>query len=143
MAVKVARIAGLTTIYWGTRGGIGSSALTGLIVDSISVTPKNSGPIGEIENGDGAAVSLQVLDDGFDAKVKFTYDTSKTYPDIGDAVVIYLPKYGAAGGAQSYNCTMVAMPPDIARKKAAECEMTLVYRPGVDSSTITSVTTLS
>lgn len=144
MAAKAVKATGLTTIYWGTKGLFSSpSGLTGVIVEECPVTPKNPGPIGEIENGDGAGTSLQFLDDGFDAKPKVVYDSSKTWPDVGDAVVIYLPKVGAAGGTTSYACTLASIPPDIRRKEGARMDLTLVYRPGIDPTTVTTVSNLS
>lgn len=144
MAANVAKVTGLTTIYWGTKGSIQSpTGITGVIVEDVSVTPKNPGPIGEIENGDGASVSVQFLEDGFDAKFKVVYDSSKTWPAVGDPVGIWMPKTGAAGGAVSYACTLASIPPELKRKEAARLDMTLIYRPGADASTYTSVSNLS
>ena len=36
-------LSGTTTILWGTEGSFG---LTGAIVESLAITPKNAGPIG-------------------------------------------------------------------------------------------------
>jgi hypothetical protein len=144
MAVKVAKVAGLTTIYWGTKGLFNSpSGLASVIVEDCSITPKNAGPIGEIENGDGATVSAQFLDDGFDAKPKVVYDKNVTWPAVGDQVIINLPTIGAAGGVTSYGCILASIPPEVKRKQHATLEMTLIYRPGVDASTYTSVTNLA
>jgi hypothetical protein len=144
MAAKSTKIAGLTTIYWGTKGLLSTpTGLSGVIVEDCSITPKNAGPIGEIENGDGAAVSLQVLDDGFDAKVKAVYDSSKTWPDVGDAIGIVLPKVGAAGGTTSYSGTLTSIPPEIKRKEGARIELSIAYRPGVDATTVTTVSNLA
>jgi hypothetical protein len=129
MAVDTPRIKGLTTISWGTLLQLGTPA--GAIVESISITPKNGEPIGEIENGDGAAVALILLVDGFQAKVKVTYDTAKTWPAEGDAINLTLPKIGAAGGTTVFACGVVAMAPETARKKEAMIEITILYRPGI------------
>jgi hypothetical protein len=144
MAAKQVIIAGLTTIYWGTKGLINSpTSLAGIIIEGCPVTPKNAGLIGEIENGDGATVSMQALDDGFEAKPKFVYDKSVTYPAIGDEVILNLPKIGAAGGAQTYSCMLVSATPDIQRKQGATMEFTLVHRPGVEVATKTTVSNLA
>ena len=66
-------LSGTTTILWGTEGSFG---LTGAIVESLAITPKNAGPIGEIEDGNGATLANIMLDDGFDAKATCLFDRS-------------------------------------------------------------------
>jgi hypothetical protein len=144
MAAKNVKITGLTTIYWGTKGlMLSPSGLSGMIVEDCTVTPKNAGPLGEIEDGNGASISLQFLDDGFEAKIKGLYDKSLTYPAVGDAIGINLPAVGAAGGVTSYVCSLASIPPEVKRKEGAKIELALVYRPGVDATTVTNVTNLA
>lgn len=129
MPVNSPIIKGLTTIRWGTSGALGAPVAS--IVEGISVTPKNGDPIADIENGDGASLALVVLEDGFSAKVVVVYDTAKVWPAVGDAVTLTLPKVGGLGGTQAFSCTLVSIPPELARKKEANLTMTLVYRPGI------------
>jgi hypothetical protein len=145
MAVKTPRVAGSpNTIYWGTKGALLSpTGISGVIIEDVSITPKNAGPLAETENGDGATVNVITLDDGFDAKIKATYDKAKTWPDVGDAVVINLPTVGAAGGVTSYACILTSIPPELKRKDAARIELALCYRPGVDPTTVTNVSNLA
>lgn len=130
MAAPTAIIKGTTTIVWGTTTKLGTPSAA--VVEAISVTPKNGEPIADIENGDGASVVAVLLDDGFDAKVTCLYDTALTWPAVGDTVTLSLPKYGAVGGATSYNCILGGTPkPDLARKREATIELHLRYRAGV------------
>lgn len=129
MATPTPVTKGLTTIIWGTEGAL--AAPIGAIVEGISVTPKYGDPIGDIENGDGASLSLVMLDDGFSARVKVTYDTAKTWPAVGDAVTLNLPKVGAVGGETAYVCWVTSMPPELARKQEAKLEIAVVHRPGI------------
>lgn len=119
---------GISTIVWGTTGKLGTPS--GAIVQSISVTPKHSDTIGEIENGDGAGVALVLLDDGFSARVRCEYDTALTWPAIGDTVTLSLPKIGAAGGATEHSCYVTSISADLARKREATVEIGLIHRPG-------------
>jgi hypothetical protein len=141
MAAKTPRIVGLpNSIYWGTKGVL--TTPVGVIVEDVTITPENEGSIGSIENGDGAKVSKQYLDDGFKAKIKVVYDRSLTWPAVGDAVTINLPTVGAVGGVTSYVCSLGSIPPEIKRKEAARIELTLEYNPGIDSTTVSNVTNL-
>jgi hypothetical protein len=129
MIVPTPIIKGLTTISWGTSGSVGTP--TGCIIQGLSITPKNAGIIDEVENSDTAGVAYVLLDDGFTAQATLTYDTAKTWPAVGDAVVLTLPKIGAVGGTTTYSCSVTSMPPELARKQAATIKMGLIFRPGV------------
>lgn len=131
MATPSAVKKGLTTIIWGTSGILGSPSSA--IVASISVTPHEGGPVGVIENGDGARVGKIYISEsnGFDADVECVYDTALTWPAVGDTVALTLPKVGAAGGTVAMNCTLEFITPQQARKKEAMIKMKMSYDPGV------------
>jgi hypothetical protein len=120
-------IKGITTIQWGSGSTMGSPA--GAAVISGRITPKNGMPI-EIEDVNGFTAALVFLDDGFDAEVLMMYDTSLTWPAVAATVALTLPKWGAAGGTQSFNTFVAAEPAiDIERKKEAIITYKLIYRP--------------
>lgn len=128
-AVGTPTIKGVTTIVWGTQGRLGSPA--GAIVEGISIKPKNPNGLGEIENGDGAGVADVLLKDGFDASVNCVEDTSKTWPDVGAAVVLTMPN-GTGTGTTAYSCYVTGDPDQtLARKKEAMKTISLRYRPGI------------
>jgi hypothetical protein len=133
-------VKGLTTIVWGTNPGGASNVLPiGVIVDDYDINPTNQGPVGKIENGDGSLVAKIYLDDGFEGSVTFVYDTTITYPAVGDPIVVKLPSTPAGGGvaaagaaSKSYNCTVDAMiTPKGGRKKEAMATIKFSYNPGV------------
>lgn len=122
---------GLTTIVWGTVNAINSPAAA--ILESVQVTPKNGGPVAEIENGDGAGVALVMLADGFNAKVSAVYDANVAWPAEGANVGLTLPdRANANTAAVQYFCVCTAVsPPSLTRKKEAMISFDLIYRPGI------------
>ena len=133
MPLNSPTIKGVSTIVWGTEGQLGSPS--GAIVESVSITPKNATGLGEIENGDGAAVSDVLLDDGFDAKVTCLYDKAKTWPGTGGAVTLTIPTPTGAGGTTPYACYCTGWPTiHTARKKEATIDLALRYRPGISAT---------
>lgn len=124
-------LSGTTTILWGTEGSFG---LTGAIVESLAITPKNAGPIGEIEDGNGATVANIMLDDGFDAKVTCLFDRSKTWPTLGAAVTLTIPPYAGGLGTVAANTACFVCGNheiSLSRKKEATITLNLRYRPGI------------
>ena len=122
---------GVTTIQWGSGSVLGTPS--GSIVESITLTPKNGKPI-EIDDNDGFAATLVVLQDGFDAEVTCLYDTSKVYPKDGDAVNLTVPTITGAATQTAYACTCTGFPGwTVTRKKEAVIKFHLTYRPGVSS----------
>jgi hypothetical protein len=141
MAAPTPTTKGLTTIVWGTKPG-GTNTLTGItgfIVDSYDITPTNDGPVGKIENGDGALVAKVYLDDGFSGTFTGVYDTALTYPAVGDTCIVTIPKTPSNGGAAAagaagvaYNCTVDSMlVPKGQRKKEAMVTVKVSYNSGV------------
>lgn len=125
-------IKGITTIRWGSASTIGTPST--VIVQSGRITPKNGAPI-EIEDMNGFTNTLVFLDDGFDADLDVMYDTALTWPAVADTVALTLPKIGAVGGTQAYNCFMASFPPmNIERKKEAMITIKLIYRPNCPAS---------
>lgn len=116
---------GLTTINWGTSGLLTDTALTTSVVESMSATPKNGAPI-EIEDNDGFAKALVILDDGFDATIGCLYDSAIAWPVVGATVMLQRP-----GDASPLACLLVSIENSTARKKEATLSMKLVYRPGI------------
>lgn len=126
---------GVTTIGWGAAGANLLTAPAGAVLESIDITPKNSGPLGEIENINGAAVTLIYLSDGFDAKVTAVYDTNKVWPPEFANVNLHLPVMDPNNANvptyKTFLTTLAANPVKFTRKKEAMIELTLNYRPGV------------
>jgi hypothetical protein len=132
MAAPTPIVKGITTIVWGTGNML--SNIAGAIVDSIQITPKNGGPLFEIENNDGATVSAGLLVDGFDAKVSVVYDSAKAWPVEGANSTLTMPVAtgNANAAATAYKCLVVSQAPAPARKKEMMLEINLMYRPGMD-----------
>jgi hypothetical protein len=128
-------IKGVTTIGWAAAGANLLTAPAGAILESIDISPKNSGPLVEIENIDGAAVSLIYLSDGFDAKVTAVYDTNKVWPTEFANVNLHMPVMDPNGANvptnKTFLTTLANNPLKFTRKKEAMIELTLNYRPGV------------
>ena len=141
MPANTPSLLGLSTIVWGTKYAatdmvVQSTNLTGAIIESIAITPKNAAPIAEIENGGGAAIVEVLLDDGFDAKVTCLYDTAKTWPAIGSAITLKVPSYaggiGDATDGTDFACYVAGNHEiSLARKKEATITLNIRYRPGV------------
>ena len=120
---------GITTALWGTDSKVGTPS--GAIVEKLTITPKNKDPI-EVEDNNGFAAILVLLLDGFNAEATMVYDTAKTWPAEGDTIVLTVPKTGAAGGTEDFNCLLCSISKDMTRKDHAKITFTMVYRPGVD-----------
>lgn len=135
MAVNNAVLKGLTTAQWGPRGMMTTPAV---VVQSIQVTPKYPGPVGEVEDGDGAGVLLAMLDDGFNARVTYIADKAVDDPAVGAAVTLNLVALGTkdAGGAlKAYACHNTSVPEEGVNAKGAVTKtINLVYRPGITAS---------
>lgn len=129
MAVNSPNIRGTPAIVWGTQNRLN---VAGAIVESITITPKNGGPLTEIENGDGAGVSMVMLEDGFDATVRVVHDTNIAWPTLNANVVLSVPNAGGNGALTNFNTFVSGTPkPDLARKREAMYEIPLTYRPGI------------
>jgi hypothetical protein len=122
-----ATIKGLTTIKWGTAGRLTAGAFTNAVVMRATFTPKNGEPI-EIEDNDGFAKALVLLDDGFNATVEVLFDTAITWPAVGDTVALKRPNPNAEA---ALNCLCASIEQASERKKETTLSMRLVYRPGV------------
>ena len=153
-SAPTATLKGITTMAWGTApgitGGSGGTAVAVIVastvLESVKITPHNSGPVQELENGDGATIMEAYLSDGFEADVEIAYDTALTYPLIAATVVVTLPGAlsGAKGlpdvgiGAQSvvplaFNCRLASYGVSFTRKQVAMISVKLIYRPGVST----------
>ncbi len=122
---------GITTIKWGSGSALGTPSTA--IVESISVTPKNGKPI-EIEDNDGFAATLVLLQDGFDAEVTCLFDTALAWPTEGATVALTVPPLAGGGTLAPLNCTASGVPGyNVARKKEATIKFHLTYRPNVSS----------
>ncbi len=116
---------GLTTILWGSGTAVPSGALAAAIVVRASFTDKNGSAI-EIENNDGFAAAMVLLNDGFDATLECVYDSAITWPVIGDTVSLKRPNDVAA-----LNCLVASIDPSVERKKEATISIKVHYRPNV------------
>jgi hypothetical protein len=75
---------GRATILWGT-GNILNNSISGAIVDSITITPKNGEPT-EIEDNDGFTDSEVILAGEWNADISVVFDSAKVWPDAGDNI---------------------------------------------------------
>lgn len=121
-------IKGVPTIIWGPANSLN---LTGAIVESISVTPKNSDPI-EIEDNEGFTAVMVLLLDGFNAKISCVYDRSKAWPADGANIALNLPVGTGSANANltSFTCLVASQAPSPTRKKEMMIDFNVVYRPG-------------
>ena len=137
-------IKGVPSIVWGSGGALGAPA--GAIVESAKLTPKNGGPVADIEDNSGLSAALVFLRDGFNGDIRCLYDANKTWPVEGANVGFNLAINGAnansypfgegaaasyANGVVTYYCTMASITPEYARKKEEMIQLNLVYRPNV------------
>jgi len=135
------KVGALATLVWGTAPGGTAIApvVTGIVVTSFKPTARNAGPVGNIENSDGALIESVYLDDGFEADVEGVYDTALTYPTIGSSVTITLPVtttglLDLSGGVvhKTFPCTLESNAPDFERKKEAMYRCRISHAPGRD-----------
>ena len=115
-------------IVWGTANSINSpNGVSGLILETLSITPKNGDPI-DIEGGAGFAAIQVGIKDGFNAKATAVYDSNKALPAEGDSIVVVIPKSdGANTGTQNVNCTFWSWGMGKARKKEATVVLNFTY----------------
>lgn len=120
-------IKGVTTIKWGTAGRMPEAAYTNAVVMRATFTPKNASAI-EIEDNDGFAKVMVLLDDGFDATVEVLFDTAITWPVVGATVQLKRPNPNTEG---ALNCLLTSIEQAGERKKETTLSLRLSYRPGV------------
>jgi hypothetical protein len=121
-----ATLLGITTLLWGTPAGV--EPVSGAIAKSARVTPYG-GKVGNIENGIGSDVTTVLLDGGFDAEIPCEFDSSKTWPELGDVVSLTLP----IGTAKE--CLVVNNPIyefNLNRKQSGEIVVKVEYRPDIN-----------
>jgi hypothetical protein len=126
------KASGNISIIWGTANGINSpSGLAGMILESLTFTPKNADAI-DIENGDGLAAIQVFVEDGGDFKATGLYDSNRALPAAGANVVIVLPKSDGNAGTSNVNATFWSYGFSRGRKKEATVELNLTRRPTID-----------
>lgn len=123
-------------IVWGTDNAANSGANilpTGMILETLTITPKNSDPI-DIE-GNAGFTAIQVgLKDGFNAKASGVWDGNKGLPAEGNNIVLVIPKSdGANVGTQNVNCTFWSWGFTRARKKEQLVELNFTHRPDINT----------
>ncbi len=112
------------------------NTVSGAIVETLRITPKNGAPI-EIEDNAGFTAAAVMLDDGFDAAITCVYDANKNWPDVNASVKLQLPSWtsnmaGNVTAWSNYNCFVGAVPEvDLARKREATISHKLHYRPNI------------
>ena len=147
MAAPSIILKGLAYLAWGTNGIItapaGATKMSTVIPESISISPVNSGPVAEIEDGDGFTKGLVLMDNGFNAAVSFVLERvngTRIIPVLGDTVQLTIEQvYHSSNGAgtaadgvgtAAYNCLVVAAPAiEYPRKGNATIKLTLAHRP--------------
>lgn len=112
---------GITTITWGS-GSMTQNGLATCIVESISY--KGKPVIGRVEGNIGTEMAKVLVDDGFDATIKLLYDSSITYPVLGDTISLKSPIH-----ASKLAVVVTGIDEDVARKKEAMWSCTVEYRP--------------
>ena len=141
MAAPTVQLKGLSYLAWGTNSILGTPATA--ICESISITPVNSGPLAEIEDGDGFTKGLVLADNGFNAAVSIVVDRgaatpSTDYPILGETLTLTIEEVywkttvGTADGVgtNAYTVTVVAAPAlEYPRKGAVTIKLALAYRP--------------
>lgn len=118
-------------IVWGTNSALsggGNNAMTGAIIETLQVTPKNGSPI-DIEEGSGLTAIQVMLKDGFDGKSTHVYDSNRALPAEGANITLVGPKNDGNVGTANYNCTFWSFSFSKNKKKEATVEMTFTYRP--------------
>jgi hypothetical protein len=128
MANPEIKASGNIAIVWGTPSALGN--MSGIVLETLSITPKNGTPI-DIEDGAGLAAIQVMLNDGFDAKATVVYDSNKALPAVKEAIILVAPNTGASGTA-NYNCTFWSWGFTRSRKKEAMVELTFTRRPNID-----------
>lgn len=139
-------VKGIPALVWGTGTQLGAPA--GSICASLRLTPKNGGPMAEIEDGSGIGANLVLGIDGFNAKATVMNDTNKTFPVEGANVGIAITMNGinatsypfgvstvnsanVTGNTVTYFCTLASIEFDSERKKEQMVNFSLIYRPNI------------
>ncbi len=116
---------GLTTIYYGTT----ETALlptTNIIPKSVKYTPAEN-VMARIENDKGFERATVIGDNGFDVEAVCLWDSSVTYPALGDSITVKRP-----GDNTGVSCLVTNNPAaaiDTTEKGAATITIKAEYRP--------------
>ncbi len=137
MASPTIKASANIAIAWGTAntasGNNGNVLPSGMILETLQVTPKNADPI-DIEDGNGFTAIQVGLKDGFNAKASGVYDANKIMPAEGDTIVLVVPKSdGANTGTQNVNCTFWSWGLTRSRKKEKMVELNFTHRPQMNA----------
>ncbi len=124
-------------IVWGTQNAVSGNnanvAPSGMILETLTVTPKNADPI-DIEGGAGFSAILVGIKDGFNAKATGVYDSNKIMPAEGDNITVIIPKSdGANAGTGNVNCTFWSWGFTKSRKKEQMIDLNFTYRPDINT----------
>lgn len=137
MSTPTIKAAGNLAIVWGSINAANAGANimpTGMILETLTVTPKNADPI-DIEGGAGFSAALVGIRDGFGAKASAVYDSTKAMPAEGDSITLIAPKQdGANVGTANYNCTFWSWSMTKARKKEQMVELNFTHRPDINGA---------
>lgn len=123
-------------ILWGTANAVSGAnanvAPSGMLLETLSITPKNAEPI-DIEGGAGFTAIQVGITDGFNAKASGVYDSNKVMPAEGANIVLVVPKTdGVNVGTVNVNCTFWSWGITRSRKKETMVELTFSYRPDMN-----------
>jgi hypothetical protein len=131
MATPTIKASGNIAIVWGTIGGLNAAnnqhMPAGMIVETLTVTPKNADPI-DIEDGDGFAALQVGCKDGWNGKATAVYDANKVLPAEGSTIVVVVPNQGNAGTTNA-NATFWSWGFTKSRKKEKMIELSFTNRP--------------
>lgn len=136
MSSPTIKASGNIAIVWGADNAANGGANilpTGMILETLTVTPKNADPI-DIEGNAGFAAVQIGIKDGFNAKASGVYDSNKGLPAEGDNIVLVIPKAdGANVGTQNVNCTFWSWGFTRSRKKEQMVELNFTHRPDINT----------
>lgn len=120
-------------ILWGTANGVlyNNASVIPFVVETISITPKNGGPI-DIEGNQGFTAFQVGLDDGFDGKATCVYDSNLALPQLGDTIKIPIPLSNGTKGTNNTNCTVWSYGFSRGRKNEAKVELSFTNRPDIN-----------
>lgn len=124
-------------IVWGSANaaaGANANVMpSGLILETLTITPKNADPI-DIEGGVGFTAIQVGIKDGFNAKATGVYDSNKIMPAEGANITLVVPKSdGATAGTENVNCTFWSWGFTKSRKKEQTIELNFTHRPDINT----------
>jgi hypothetical protein len=133
MATPTIKASGNIALVWGTIGamtGANNAMPSGLLVETLTITPKNADPI-DIEDGDGFTAIQVGCKDGWNGKATAVYDANRVLPAEGSTIVVVVPNQGNAG-TTNVNASFWSWGFTKSRKKEKMIELSFTHRPNLN-----------